>query len=111
MRLRRSSDFQIVRQRGRRWAAPLLALHALQNGLPHSRFGFVVGGRVGKAVVRNRVRRRLREAVRARLGCIAPGHDVMIIARAGAAEATYHELAEVVAALLARAGLLGGEST
>jgi len=110
MRLRQSHDFQRVRQRGRRWATPLLALNVLPNGLPHSRFGFVVGRRIGKAVARNRVRRRLRETIRGQLAHIAPGYDVVLTARTGAAEAAYHELAEAMATLFDRAGLRGGAS-
>lgn len=97
-----------MRQRGQRWATPLLALNALPNGLPQSRFGFVVGRRIGKATARNRVRRRLREGVRERLAHILPGYDVVLIARAGAAEAAYHELTEAMATLFDRAGLSGG---
>jgi ribonuclease P protein component len=54
------------------------------------------------------VRRRLREGVRERLAHILPGYDVVLIARAGAAEAAYHELTEAMATLFDRAGLSGG---
>lgn len=73
------------------------------NGLPHNRFGFVTARAVGKAVVRNRVRRRLREAARSLP--LKGGWDVVVIARRSAAEATYRELRETMASLLTRAGL------
>lgn len=74
------------------------------NGLPHNRYGFVTSRAVGKAVVRNRVRRRLREAVRPL--SLKDGWDIVVIARRSAAEATYRELRESLASLLTRAGVL-----
>ena len=73
------------------------------NGLPHNRYGFVASRAVGKAVVRNRVRRRLQEAVRSLR--LDEGWDIVIIARRTAAAADYHELRESLAALLERAGI------
>jgi ribonuclease P protein component len=57
---------------------------------------------LGGAVQRNRVRRRLRELVRARMGRIGPGWDLLIIARPTAGEATHAELGDALDALLAR---------
>ena len=74
------------------------------NGLPHNRYGFVTSRAVGKAVVRNKVRRRLREAVRSLP--LKDGWDVVAIARRSAAETTYRELRESLASLLARAGVM-----
>jgi ribonuclease P protein component len=82
-----------------------LVLCALPNGLAWSRFGFSVSKQVGKAVVRNRVRRRMREAVRLQLPAIAPGWDVVFIARRSIAQATYEQIAEACQRVLARAEL------
>jgi ribonuclease P protein component len=79
----------------------------LPNGLGSTRYGFAVGRRVGKAVVRNRIKRRLREILRKT--SLSPGWDVVLIARIPAAQADYHRLEKSVLALLMRAGLLIGE--
>lgn len=71
-----------------------------------ARVGFIVGKRVGGAVVRNRVRRRLREIMRRKLRSIQPGWDLVIIARPPAAAALSAELARDLDALLRRARVL-----
>jgi ribonuclease P protein component len=69
-----------------------------------SRFGFTAAATLGKAVVRNRIKRRLREAVRSL--AVAPGWDVVINSRRGAAEASYDQLRGQVRELMGRARLL-----
>lgn len=86
-----------------------MVLCVVPNSLPYSRFGFSVSKRVGKATVRNRVRRRLREAVRHERTDIAPGWDVVFIARPPIAAATYAEIAAGVRDLLRQAGLWPAE--
>lgn len=81
-------------------------LCALPNGLAWSRFGFSVSRQIGKAVVRNRVRRRMREAVRLQMPAIAPGWDVVFIARRPIAQATYRQISQACQRALARAQLL-----
>jgi ribonuclease P protein component len=107
-RLARSEEFQRVRRQGRSWSHPLLVLLTVRNDLGCARFGFLVSKRIGKAVVRNRVRRRLREAVRARLGCIAVGWDIVLIARAPIIQADFWHIGEALDSLLQRAELGAG---
>ncbi|MBI4307510.1 MAG: ribonuclease P protein component [Chloroflexi bacterium] len=103
-RLRTESQFNAVRRRGRGCSNKLLVLRTLANGLPYSRFGYLVSKRTGKAVVRNRVRRRLREIVR--LTPISPGWDLVFIARGDIADQPYSQIARSVHELLRRARLL-----
>jgi len=105
-RLRENEDFQKVRQEGRSWTQPLVVLCALPNGLSHSRFGFSASRRIGKATVRNRVKRFMREAVRRRMSEIPPGQDLVFIARAPIAGAAFQEVEAVVEGLLSQAGLI-----
>lgn len=105
-RLRRPADFQRVRAVRRSWGHPLLVLYVAPNDGEATRLGISVGKRVGKAVVRNLVKRRVREAVRHRLADVLPGHDLVFIARAPAADATWPALRDATDELLRRARVL-----
>ncbi len=119
--LRSSQDFQRVRHRRRREQGQYLTLaYARRADAPSAptgpdaasaitlpaRIGFSVNKRVGSAVRRNRVKRRLREAVRRRLWKTQPGWDMILIARPESATADYATLASEVEDLLRRARLL-----
>ena len=106
-RLRKNSQFAAVYEHGRTWANDLVVLKTLPNGLDWNRYGFVTGKRLGKAVVRNRVKRLLRELARA--SATKTGWDVVFIARGQAATADYHELGASVAGLLRRARILADQ--
>ena len=104
-RLRTPAEFRRARdQAPRGWPNRLLVLYAAPNDLQHARVGITVSSRVGKAVVRNKVKRRLREALRARFERLLPGVDVLILARPASAQATWDELNRALDGLLARAG-------
>lgn len=108
LRLRANRDFQRVRQEGRSVANPMLVLLQRRTEDGSSRFGFSVGKRIGGAVVRNKVKRRLREHMRLlwQAGRIRPGADVVVIARDKASTATYATLSRALEDLLKRSGLL-----
>ena len=99
-RLRRRNDFAAVYRNGRTQSNQLLVLRVLPNDRETTRFGFVVGKTVGGAIVRNRVKRRLREAARSLP--ITPGYDVVIGARKPAAEATFGALRAALTTLAER---------
>ena len=106
-RLRRKSDFDAVFREGVRSASGPLALRALPRGatavgLP-CRFGYSVSSRLGGAVKRNQIRRRLRESAR-RLNASGQcdGLDVVVIARQGAVEADFAELDAALQRLVRR---------
>jgi len=105
-RLRRSGDFQHVRQSGQFYASPLMVLAFLRNELDYSRFGFAVSKRLGKAVQRNKIKRRLREATRLRMGQIKPSFDLVLIARQPINQASYAKIEQTLEYLLTKSDLL-----
>jgi ribonuclease P protein component len=103
-RLRSAAEFRRVREVAPRGLAHrLMVLYVAPNELERTRVGITVSGRVGKAVVRNRVRRRLREALRERWDALATGVDVVVVARPSSASATWAELCQALDVLLGRA--------
>ena len=105
-RLTRGADFERVRASQKRWAHPLLVCSAApREDNDPARVGIVVGRRVGNAVTRNRVKRRIREIVRASHPQLPPGYDLVVIARPSTAGASFAELAGAFESLLARARL------
>ncbi len=102
--LTRSEDFDRVYRKNTSWASKLLVLRAAGNDLGISRYGYSISKRVGSAVVRNLIRRRLREIMR-RMP-VKPGWDIVFIVRGAAAEAGFSELKKTVADLLSQARLL-----
>lgn len=110
-RLRRRSEFQRIYAAGKAYPESLVVLHVLSlTDRPDERqVGFSVSKKVGGAVVRNRVKRRLREIVKPMLPRIRPGLHLVIAARSRAAAATFPEMVQSVTRALARAGLLDPE--
>ncbi len=102
--LTKPKQYALVHKRGRPWAGSLVMMRLLPNGLSLSRYGFVVSKRVGKAVVRNRLKRLLREILRQTL--LKPGWDIVFIARPQAATANFADLRSLILSLLSRAQLL-----
>jgi ribonuclease P protein component len=107
-RLRTPAEFRRVREHAARgWPHRLLVLYVAPNELNHTRVGITVSGRVGKAVVRNRVRRRLREALGQRWARLPLDSDLVVAARPASAEASWAELCAALDTVLARSGAAG----
>lgn len=105
-RLTDPEGFRVASRRGHRAGARTVVTHLLlpqeqqvvgmsgpPSAAPEARVGFVVSKAVGNAVVRNRVQRRLRHAVRERLAVLPPGSLLVVRAQPAAAAASYPELA------------------
>lgn len=105
-RVRDKERFRQIRQEGVTHSHPLMILCCLGNGEETSRCGITVSKRIGSAVERNRARRRMREAVRQLWDVVAPGWDLVWIARPGINDAEFTEIQDACARLLRRARLL-----
>ncbi len=101
--IRRRADF-LSANRGLRVARPGFVLLANPNGGRGKRYGVTVTKKIGNAVVRNRMKRRFRELLRAALPDAGlPDHDHVLIGREGGVERDFGKLREELAAALARA--------
>lgn len=90
--IKRNHEFQRLYHKGKSAVSPYLALYCRRRRQPGNRLGFTVGKKVGGAVTRNRVRRRLREIYRLHESELRTGYDLVVVARVKAAFADYHKL-------------------
>jgi ribonuclease P protein component len=113
-RLRPGGEFERVRQTGRSWPHRLLIVIARPRAdepAAPTRVAIAAGKRLGKAVVRNRLKRRLREAMRQVYPQLAMGYDVIVIARAPMIEAEVVQIAAALGEVLRRAKIWLVESS
>ena len=95
--LKKNQDFQSVYRKGRSYANKLLVMYVLENNMERNRLGISVSKKVGNSVVRHHVTRLVRESYRLQENIFNSGLDIVVIARANAALASY---AEIESALL-----------
>ena len=87
-----------------------LVLYARRNRTNTNRVGVTVGKKLGHAVVRNRVRRRLREVYRLNEEQFAPGWDIVVVARSRCIKADFGKLTQAYLSLAEKAGILRKDS-
>ena len=102
--LKKNSDFRRLYSRGKSAVTPYLVVYCRRNRGGENRLGYTVSTRLGHAVVRNRIRRRLREIVRLNAPALKQGWDLVIVARSRSVGADYRKLE---AAYLQACGKLG----
>jgi ribonuclease P protein component len=102
--IKKKEQYDLVYAKGRITGGSLLYIKTMPNGLNFSRHGFIVNKRIGKAVIRNKLRRRLREIMRQ--AALKAGWDVVIYTRPAAAAAGYKEIKNMILSLLIKAQLL-----
>ena len=104
LRLTSNDAFLEVRKAGQSWYSKLLVLRVLCNNSQKTRFGVVVGRRIGNAVKRNQVKRRLREIVKA--ADLKNGRDVILSAQPGSESVSFEMLKQSAGALFRRASVI-----
>ena len=100
--------FRRLYGRGKSAVNPCLAVYCRKNNLGYSRLGLTVGVKLGKAVVRNRTRRRIKEAYRIHEGAFLPGYDIVVVARTRAIFGRYADLERSFRQLTRKLGLTLG---
>jgi ribonuclease P protein component len=105
-RLTRATDFKRVRRFGKSYAHPLIVLVTLPGEEMAIQVGVAASRSVGKAVDRNRAKRRIRSAVEGLFSHIRPGWKIIILARKPIITAEFFEIRATLVKLLKEAGLL-----
>lgn len=90
--LKKNKDFQHVYRKGKSYANKILVMYVLKNDSERNRLGISVSKKVGNSVVRHHVTRLIRESYRLREEMFNSGLDIVVVARSGAKESTYHEI-------------------
>ncbi len=107
-RLTSKRDFEMVFQQGRKRVGREFICFVVRREGQGRKFGFAVSRKIGKAAVRNRVKRYLREIYRVHRACLSEDTHLILVARPSAARLNYHECAAAVCRLLNEGDLLSG---
>ena len=99
-------EFRRMYAKGRSAVTPFMVVYCRKNRLGHNRLGVTVSTKLGGAVVRNRARRRLREAFRLAQPRMRQGYDVILVARSRSVDGSYRKLTEALDRALGKLDLL-----
>lgn len=104
--LKKNYEFQRVYGRGKYASSRTLVVYVLANRSGTRRVGITTSKKVGKSVVRNRIRRLIRENLRLVIGSLPLGRDIVIVARKADEAAGFDSVGHELRSLFARLGLL-----
>jgi len=107
--LKRKKEFRYTYRAGKSVPGHLTVLVYTKNRQSKTRVGFSVSKKIGGAVQRNRVKRRLREAITPLLPSLKPGYNIIFIARSPLLEAPFQSISGGISSQLRKAHLLLGE--
>ncbi len=90
--LKKNFEFRRLYTKGKSAVTPFVVVYCRRNGQGCNRLGYTVSTKLGKAVERNRVRRRLREIYRLNAHSLKSGYDIVIVARGRCVDGDYHKM-------------------
>jgi len=105
-RLRKNEDFKKVYKYGKSYYNRNLIMYIRKNDLEYSRIGFTVTKKIGNSVVRNKIRRRIKEIVRKNLGNIMDGYDIILIPKKNVIDISFQELESAIFHIFKLANIL-----
>lgn len=103
--LKQNHEFRRLYHKGKNAVSPFFAIYCRRTGRPESRLGITTGVKLGHAVKRNFVRRRIRELYRTNENKFLPGYDIVVVARTRAIFGRYAELERSFLHLMKKLGL------
>lgn len=104
--LNHDGQFQKLYKKGKNFVTPSLIIYAKRNGLSVTRLGITASRKIGKAVIRNRAKRRIRELFRTNLDNLKTGYDIVIVARGKTSRVPYPVLCSAFFRAAAEVGIL-----
>ena len=107
--LKKNYEFRRLYNKGKSAVSQSLVVYCRRNSGTGNRLGITVSTKIGGAVQRNRIRRRLKEIYRLNEGKAAPGYDIVIVARKRSRFAGYRELENSVLALFRKLGIMASD--
>ncbi|NLK28213.1 MAG: ribonuclease P protein component [Clostridiales bacterium] len=90
--LKKNQDFRKIYHTGKSYANKYLVMYVLENDLNKNRLGISVSKKVGNSVIRHRITRLIRESYRLSEDKILKGFDLVVVARVGAKDKSFHEI-------------------
>jgi len=105
-RLRKNEEFHRVFKLGKAFVGDKIVVYKLENGLSYNRVGITVSRKLGGAVERNKLKRIVREAWRAREGQLRKGFDLVLVPRMKAKTASFREIADELQQLLVKGNII-----
>lgn len=110
-KIRKNVEFRTVYRKGKSFSNSLLVLYVRKNYKNLNRAGISVSKKVGKSVVRSRIKRLISESYRLNKDSLAKGYDLVFIARNASNDKSFNEIESALKNLLKKAGLLIDEKT
>ena len=101
--LKKNNDFRNVYENGTSYANKMIVVYVWENGSSRNRIGISCSKKIGNSVVRHRFARLVRESYRLQENVFNSGLDIVVVARACAGDASYHEIEESLLSLAGKA--------